>query len=461
MSNGNLITELRALVGNDGVLEAPDVATRSAGAWRPDNLKAQALVRPKTTEEVSRVLRWCHDHGISVVTQGGLTGLVHGADAAANEVILSLERMRNIENINPRQRTATVQAGVILQVLQEEAEKHDLSFPLDLGARGTATIGGNAATNAGGNRVIRYGMMRDMVLGLEVVLADGTIVSSMNQLIKNNAGYDLKHLFIGSEGTLGVITRLVLRLREKPQSSNVAVVAVPSFDALVRLLKHMDRSLGGTLSAFEVMWQSFYQLVTTSPAKGRPPISQEYPFYALIESLGSDRGHDTTRFNAALEAAMEQQLIVDAAISQSDADCHAFWSLRDDVEQVMHGGMPVIFDVSLPIGEMENYAGNLRAALRAAIGEHKLWIFGHMGDGNLHVIVQVKAQDHATLKPKIEAQVYGGLQSFRGSVSAEHGIGLEKKPWLPVSRNEAELALMRTLKSALDPKSILNPGKVF
>jgi FAD/FMN-containing dehydrogenase len=354
-----------------------------------------------------------------------------------------------------------VQAGVVLQVLQEESERHDLSFPLDLGARGTATIGGNAATNAGGNRVIRYGMMRDMVLGLEVVLADGTVVSSMNQLIKNNTGYDLKHLFIGSEGTLGVITRLVLRLREKPQSSNVAVVAVPSFDALVRLLKHMDRSLGGTLSAFEVMWQSFYQLVTTSPAKGRPPISQEYPFYALIESLGSDRVHDTTRFNAALEVAMEQDLIVDAAISQSDADCHAFWSLRDDVEQVMHGGMPAIFDVSLPIGEMEDYASNLRAALPAAIGEHKLWIFGHMGDGNLHVIVQVKAQDHAALKPKIEAQVYGGLQSFRGSVSAEHGIGLEKKPWLPVSRNEAELALMRTLKTALDAKNILNPGKVF
>lgn len=465
MSRENMIAELRTMVGDEGVLEATDVAMRSAGAWRADNLKAQALVRPKTTEEVSRVLRWCHDHGTSVVTQGGLTGLVHGADAAANEVILSLERMRNIENINPRQRTATVQAGVILQVLQEEAEKHDLSFPLDLGARGTATIGGNAATNAGGNRVIRYGMMRDMVLGLEVVLADGTIVSSMNQLIKNNAGYDLKHLFIGSEGTLGVITRLVLRLREKPQSSNVAIVALPDFESVARLLKYMDRSLGGTLSAFEVMWQSFYQLVTTAPAKGRPPISQAYPFYVLIESLGSNRELDTTRFNDALEAAMEQELIVDAAISQSDADCHAFWSLRDDVEQVMHGGMPVVFDISLPISEMETFANNLRTALPAEIGEHKLWIFGHLGDGNLHWnVFPPKGIAVATLRPladQVKHVVHDLVNQMGGSFSAEHGIGRLKVDDLERYGDPTKLTAMRAIKAALDPAGIMNPGAVL
>ena len=211
---------------------------------------------------------------LRVVTQGGLTGLVHGADAAPTEVILSMERMRAIEAIDPVQRTAVVQAGVVLQTLQEAVDAHDLSFPLDLGARGSATVGGNAATNAGGNRVIRYGMTRDMILGLEVVLADGTVVSSMNHLIKNNTGYDLKQVFIGSEGTLGVITRLVLRLREKPAAQDVAIVAVPDFDCLPKLLKHMDRSLGGSLSAFEVMWQSFYRLVTSAPAKGKPPVGQ-------------------------------------------------------------------------------------------------------------------------------------------------------------------------------------------
>jgi FAD/FMN-containing dehydrogenase len=452
---------LRAIVGHDGVLDAKETSTRSAGILRPDRLTAQALVRPKSTEQVSAVMRWCHANGMRVVTHGGLTGLVHGADAAPDEIILSLERMRVIESVDPQQRTATVQAGVVLQALQEAVEEHQLAFPLDLGARGSATLGGNAATNAGGNRVIRYGMMRDMVLGLEAVLADGSVVSSMSPLIKNNTGYDLKQLFIGSEGTLGVITRLVLRLREKPLSNNVAFVAAPSFEAMTKLLRHMDRSLGGTLSAFEVMWRSFYRLVTTAPAKGRPPISQEYPYYILIECLGADRALDTERFGTALESAMEQGLIVDAAVSQSDADCSAFWSLRDDVAQVMRDGAPVVFDVSLPVAEMERFVSNLREALPKEIGDHQFWVFGHLGDGNLHVVVQVKPQDYGAARPKIEALVYGALKSFRGSVSAEHGIGLEKKPWLSISRRETELATMRTLKAALDPKGLLNPGKIF
>jgi len=456
-----MIEALRAIVGFAGVLEAADVATRSAGAYRPDNLKAQALVRPKSTGEVSQVMRWCHDHGVPVVTQGGLTGLVHGADAAPTEVILSVERMRTIEAIDPRQRTATVQAGVVLQTLQEAVEEFDLGFPLDLGARGTATLGGMAAVNAGGNRVIRYGMTRDMVLGLEAVLADGTVVSSLNHLIKNNAGYDLKHLFIGSEGTLGIITRLVLRLREKPRSQDVAVVAAPSFEAVATLLKHMDRALGGSLSAFEVMWQSFYRLVTSPPAKGKPPIGQDHPYYVLIECLGAEAKQDSERFGAALESAFEAGLIADAAVAQSDSDRHAMWSLRDDVEQVTRGGAPIVFDISLPIGAMEGYIGALAEALIAGIGEHRLWVFGHLGDGNLHVIVQVRPQDYMTLRPKIEALVYRPLGALGGSVSAEHGIGLEKKPWLSVCRSEAEIGLMRTLKAALDPQAILNRGKIF
>ena len=457
----NLMETLRALIGPDAVLDAAEVAQRSAGAMRQDHLVAQALVRPRNTDELASVMRLCHAQGISVVTQGGLTGLVHGADAAPESVIVSMERMRTIEDINPRERTATVQAGVVLQALQEAVDPLGLIFPLDLGARGSATLGGNAATNAGGNRVIRYGMMRDMVLGLEVVLADGTVLSSMNRLIKNNTGYDLKQLFIGSEGTLGIITRLVLRLREKPQSHNVAVLAVPSFDALAQLLKHMDRALGGTLSAFEVMWPSFYQLVTSPPAKGRPPLTQNHAYYVLVESLGADRALDEQRFNAALESAVHAGLIADAAVSQSDADCQAFWSLRDNVEMVMHGGLPVVFDVSLPIGEMEAFVDKLRVALSDTVPDHKLWVFGHLGDGNLHVIVQVQPQNYLAARPKIEALVYGGLRAFQGSVSAEHGIGLEKKPWLTVSRNAIELALMKTIKQALDPKGLLNPGKVF
>ena len=452
---------LRAIAGDAGVLDTAELGKRSAGILRPDTLKARALVRPRDTAELSQAVRWCHDHGVPIVTHGGLTGLVHGADASPDEVIVSMERMRAIEEIDPVQRIAVVQAGVTLQALQEAVEQHDLSFPLDLGARGSATLGGNAATNAGGNRVIRYGMMRDMVLGLEVVLADGTVLSSMNRLIKNNAGYDLKQVFIGSEGTLGIISRLVLRLREKPRSQDVAIVAVPSFEALTKLLKHVDSALGGSLSAFEVMWQSFYRLVTSPPAKGKPPVGQDHPYYVLIESLGADAGHDSGRFLATLESALEAKLVVDAAVAQSDSDRREFWALRDDVMQVVVGGMPVVFDISLPLAAMERYVEVLARDLSAGIGAHKLWIFGHLGDGNLHVIVQVPPLEYMTLRPKVEALVYGPLGAFGGSISAEHGIGLEKKPYLGICRGEVEIAVMRALKAALDPDRILNPGKIF
>lgn len=385
-----LIEDLRALVGAHGVLDAAELVTRSAGAFRTDNLRARALVRPASTAEVSAVLRLCHERGIAVVTQGGLTGLVRGADAAPDEVILSLERMQAIEAIDPLQRTATVQAGVTLQALQEAVEARGLAYPLDLGARGTATLGGTAATNAGGNRVIRYGMTREMVLGIEVVLADGTVVSSMNRLIKNNTGYDLKQLFIGSEGTLGVITRLVLRLRERPMATQVAFAALDGFDQVTGFLCHMDRLLGGGLSAFEVMWNAFYRLVTSTPAKGTPPVSQDHPFYVLVEAQGSDHALDGGRFSAALEVALEQGLIVDASVAQSESDIQAFWSLRDDVEQVLHGGLPIGFDISLPLEAMERIVQRIADALVVEIGpEHRLFVFGHLGDGNLHIVVQV------------------------------------------------------------------------
>ena len=349
-----------------------------------------------------------------------------------------------------------------MQALQEAAEAQDLMFPLDLGARGSATLGGVASTNAGGNRVIRYGMTREMVLGLEVVLADGTVVDAMNQQIKNNTGYDLKHWFIGAEGTLGIITRLVLRLRERPMATNVALVACNDFDAVARLLKHMDRALGGSLSAFEVMWPEFYALVTSPPAQARPPLPQGHAFYVLVESQGAGGALDTPRFQAALASAMEDGLVADAALAQSEADGRAFWALRDSVELVFQGGTPIAFDVSLPIGEMQAYIDGLRGALPAAVGgPHQLYVFGHLGDGNLHVILQVPAADAAAARARVEPLVYGRLQALRGSISAEHGIGLEKKAYLGISRSPQELALMRTLKAALDPRNLLNPGKLL
>jgi FAD/FMN-containing dehydrogenase len=456
-----IVEALRAIVGDNGVLCAADLASRSAGALRADHLRARALVRPANTGEVAAVLRWCHQRQLPVVPQGGLTGLVRGADAGPGEIILSLERMRAIEAIDPQQRTATVQAGVTLQALQEAVEAQGLLYPLDLGARGSATLGGTAATNAGGTRVLRYGMTRDMVLGLEAVLADGTVVSSLRPLIKNNTGYDLKQLFIGSEGTLGVITRLVLRLREKPLANHTALLAAPGFDAVAGLLRHMDRALGGSLSSFEVMWQSFYRLVTTPPARSLPPLGQEHPFYVLVEAQGSQREADGQRFEAALEAALEQGLLSDAVLARSDADAQAFWALRDDVEQVMRHGMPLGFDISLPIAEMDGYVRQVQQMLLAEAKAHWLYVFGHLGDGNLHLVVTLPHADLERFKPRIEALVYAELRARGGSVSAEHGIGLEKKPWLSITRSPQERALMGAIKRALDPAGILNPGKLL
>lgn len=458
--NAALLDALRVALDAGAVLVDDEVSSRAAGFMRDDRLQARVLVRPGTTRQVSAALRLCHAAGQSVVTHGGLTGLVHGADAAPADLVLSLERMNAIEEIDPLQRVAVVQAGVTLQALQEAADGHELSFPLDLGARGSATLGGNASTNAGGNRVIRYGMMREMVLGIEAVLADGTVVSSLNRMIKNNAGYDLKQLFIGSEGTLGVVTRLVLRLREKPRSQDVALVAVTGFDRLAALLKHMDRALGGGLTAFEAMWRECYELLTTPPALSRPAVPHGHPYYVLVESMGADAARDAARFGAALETAWDAGLVADAAVAGSDRERAALWGIRDDVMQMARDGRPFIFDVSLSIVAMEAYVGEVRAGLAARWPEHRCWVFGHLGDGNLHLVIRAGGSD-AEARGEVERIVYGPLADVGGSISAEHGIGLEKKSYLGISRNAGEIELMRTLKRSLDPRGILNPGKVF
>ncbi len=355
----------------------------------------------------------------------------------------------------------TVEAGCILQNVTEAADSQGLFFPLDLGARGSATIGGNISTNAGGNRVIRYGMAREMVLGLEAVLADGTVLTSLNRLLKNNAGYDLKQLFIGTEGTLGIVTRAVLRLRPKPGSNAVALAAVDEFASLPRLLRHVERGLSGCLSAFEVMWEDFYQLVTTAPAKGHAPLAYGHPYYVLIEQLGSDENADMAQFERVLGEALELGMIADAVIAKSEAERSAIWSLRDDVGQCMRNWPIFTFDVSLPIVGMESYVEAVRARLQAQwAARMTLMVFGHLGDCNLHLIVGV-GEGGPDTRRAVEGVIYGLLEGRSGSVSAEHGIGLEKRRYLSSSRSQGEIALMRQLKRALDPHNILNPGKVF
>lgn len=455
----DLIAKLKAALGPSGVLEGQDAIDKAQGGWSKLGTP-RAVLRPASTEEVSRALKLCHAAGEGVVPWGGKTGLVEGGEADGH-IALSLERMNKIEEIDVAGGTATVQAGCVLQSVCEAVDAKGALFPLDLGARGSATIGGNISTNAGGNRVIRYGMMRDMVLGLEAVLADGTVLSSMNHLIKNNAGYDLKQLFLGSEGTLGVVTRAVLRLRPKPLSQDTAFVAVEDFAQLPKFLRHMERALGGTLSAFEVMWADFYKLVTSEPAKGKAPLEYGHPYYVLVESMGGDPDEDSARFEKALMAALDTGEVSDAVIAKNQAERDAMWGLRDDVGQVARNWPIFTFDVSLKIADMESYIAEVREGLAAKWPAHTLMVFGHLGDGNLHVIPGTISEHTPESRKAVETIVYSALRKRGGSVSAEHGIGLEKRPYLGWSRSPEEVALMRVLKAALDPKNILNPGKVL
>jgi FAD/FMN-containing dehydrogenase len=452
--------QLEILAGEGGLLTGKDVHARAAGIWDPSPLEADLLLRPRTTDEVAAILALCHAQGQPVVPHGGLTGLVKGAQTRAGDLVLSTERMTEIEDVDAAGRTMTVQAGVTLQAAQEAAEAVGLQLALDLGARGSCTIGGNLATNAGGNRVIRYGMARDQVLGLEAVLADGTVLSSMNHMIKNNAALDLKQLFIGSEGILGLITRAVLRLRERPASRCTALVAVEDLESVVQLLKHCDARLGGTLSAFEVMWQDFYRLVTGPGASRNPPIEDHHPLYVLIESEGGDAEGDQARFEAVLGDALETALVTDAIIAASGREREALWALRDDVELTNSRGPSFTFDVSLRVADMEDYLEDVRSRLGVEFPEAEVWVFGHLGDGNLHIVVATGSGDDVTRR-RVEEAVYTPLANIGGSISGEHGIGLEKKPWLHLSRSEAEIATLKTLKATLDPRGILNPGKVI
>jgi FAD/FMN-containing dehydrogenase len=456
-----LIDSIRNIVGPEGLITGDDVASRS-DTWPPrGGCKAKCIVRPAGTLEVSEVLKLCHQAGQAVVTHGGLTGLVGGATAGPDDLVLSLERMNSVDPVDKVNRTVTVDAGVPLQKVHTAAEDAGLLFPLDLGARGSAMIGGNISTNAGGNSVIRYGMMREQVLGIEAVLADGTIISSMKDVIKNNTGYDLKQLFIGSEGTLGVVTRAVLRLRPAPRSQNTALVAVENFTKLGEFLLAMDAALGGTLSSFEVMWNDFYQLIVGNTDRHGQPLDSSHDFYVLLEATGGHQESDKTRFEGALEYAFEQGLAVDAVIAQSKQQRNDLWAIRDDVEGMIQALYPpMTFDISLSIRQMDDYVKEVRGQLTERWPKAQMVVFGHLGDGNIHLVLTVGSMDPQTVRA-VEEIIYQALGRREGVISAEHGIGLDKRAYLHHSRSAEEIVLMKTIKASMDPKNILNPGKVL
>ena len=460
-NEGGFLAALKAAAGEKAVRTGAEIPVAALNDWSTEQGGTPlALVTPKDTQTVSAIMATCHAHGVAVVPQGGRTGLAGGAVPSEGCVLISMAGFDRIEEIDTASGLMVVGAGCILQRVQEAAAEAGFFFPLDLGARGSCQIGGNIATNAGGNRVIRYGMMRDLVLGLEVVQADGTVLSMMNRMPKNNAALDMKHLFIGSEGTLGVITRAVLRLHPGVAGANAALVALPDFAAAASLLQHAQKVLSGRVTAFELMWNDYYSAVLSETAL-RPPLAADHPLYALIEVQGADPDADRPVFEAMLESAFEAGTVIDAAIAQSQRETEAFWTLRDGIAELLSRRAPTInFDVSVPLARIGDCVDEMRAALEAAYPSLGMLFFGHAGDSNIHLvagpITELDPTGHG-----IETIVYGIVRDFAGSVSAEHGIGLHKKPWLSYSRSANELALLRGLKATLDPTGILNPGKVL
>lgn len=445
-----------SIVGARHALEADAVEPRylddetGGDAGRPIG-----LVKPGTVSEVSAVLACCNEQGQAVVVQGGRTGMTRGGLPQAGELILSLERLSAIEEIDTLAGTMTVGAGCVLEVAQQAALDAGWRLAVDIGARGSCTIGGMIATNAGGHQVLRHGMMRDQVLGLEVVLADGTVLSAMNQMLKNNTGYDLKQMFIGSEGTLGVVTRAVLRLRPPAIGRETALCALASYDDALRLLATLERRMPGQVAAFELMWRDFLDAACDRLGEGMPFDTGAPPLAVLVEAESVREGG----LAEALEACFEDGLLRDAILAQSERDHHRLWSFRDAVGELV-SAMAIVepFDVSAPIQAIGALVETVRADLCAHLPGSRSLFFGHIADGNLHLVLELASEAQ---RGEAEAIVYDAIRDAHGSVSAEHGIGMLKRHWLAHSRSADEIALMRRIRATFDPKAILNPNRIF
>jgi FAD/FMN-containing dehydrogenase len=454
-----LLDELTKKTRQDVVLSGDAVSERYTADWSRENpCRPDVVLRPRTTEEVSIILNLCNDAGQPIVTQGGMTGLAGGATPLPGEWGLSLELLNVVVELDSESMTMTARAGTPLETLQNYAHDAGFMLPLDLGARGSCTIGGNVATNAGGNQVIQYGMTRSLVLGLEAVLADGTVISSKNKLLKNNTGFDLKHLFIGSEGTLGVITEVVLRLYPEQTGRHSALCGLSEFKHVTSLLKSMRKQLP-VLSSFEVMWKNYFRGAIEIVEHIKDPFINQHEFYVLIESEGNHPVEDKNRFQAALFQQLEKGLINDAILAQSMKDREDFWKIRDAAGEIIHAiTEEANFDIGIPVNQTESCIGEIETELRRRFGDLVFMVFGHLGDGNLHIIASTGNRED---KREIYDIVYRITGAHNGGIAAEHGIGVIKKPWLSLSRSKEEIALMKTLKTALDPKNILNRGRVI
>lgn len=444
------------------IVTGDDLNDRYSHIWRMDkSLQCLCVLLPESTEEVSEIMKICSDKLLPVVVHGGLTNLVGSTETDGHEVVISTERLNKIEEVDAESRTVTAQAGVILEHVQNAAHEKGLLFPLNFGAKGSAQIGGIISTNAGGLRVLKYGMTRNLILGLEVVLADGRIISSMKKIIKDNSAYDLKQNFIGSEGTLGIITKAVLKLVEAPKARTAVFMGVSDYLKVVDLLKKMDGALAGKLSGFELIWKNSYIQMTNGGSAVRPPLPYNYEYYVLIEVQDLLTTADQENLQLILENLLNDSVIEDAVIASTENEVNWFFRIREDVNNLTdHMKYDQHFDISIPIPLIGNYIAKCYEKLDKIDLVDVIYAFGHVADGNIHLMIG-KQNTSISLKKQIDAAVYNGLKEIGGSVSAEHGIGRDKKDYLKLCRTDEEIALMRSLKHFFDPNNLLNSANIF
>jgi len=450
----------KSIVGETSVLTSPeDCVSHNIDWMRKYHGNSRMVVKPSTTEQVAAILAHCNDRRLAVVPQGGNTGLVGGSVPVHDEVILSTSNLNRIISIDPASGVLVCQAGCVLQHLDEHARQHGCVVPLDLGAKGSCQIGGNIATNAGGLRLLRYGSLHGSVLGLEVVLADGTILDTLQTLRKDNTGYDVKQLFIGSEGTLGVVTGVSILCPPAPTSVQVTFLAVPSFKAVQSVLQKARTRLGEVLSACEFLDSTSLEVVTTHVETAINPLEgNQHPFYMVIETSGSNVEHDRQKLEMFLEEVMEEGVVLDGTIAESDAAAQKIWNVREAIsEACLHAGTQLFkYDFSYAVPDMYSLVEEMRERLN---GRATVIGYGHLGDGNLHL--NIMAPDDPSLVNDIEPFVYEFTQRKKGSISAEHGLGLMKGEKIGYSKPAAAVDLMAHIKVALDPNNILNPYKVL
>ena len=469
-----LLDSLRRIVGDTNVLTHDD-PTADLGAWEQDWRKrvrgtALAVVRPGSTQQVADVVKACAAAGASIVPQGGNTGLVVGStpDNSGTQVVLSLQRMSAVRAVDPGNSTITVEAGCVLQNLQTAAEQAGFLFPLSLGAEGSCTIGGNLATNAGGTQVVRYGNARELCLGVEVVTAKGEIWDGLSGLRKDNTGYDLRDLFIGSEGTLGIITAATMKLYPQPAAQLTAWAAVASLEDAVALLVLAQKRLSAGLTGFEVMGQFALSLVDKHYPHLRVPLWKDAPWCVLLENSDSEsEDHARTQFESLLEAALEQGLVSDAVVAENITQANNLWHIRESISLAQaEEGLNIKHDISIPVSRIPEFVRQADAALAAAIPGVRFVNFGHLGDGNLHYNIQAPAEGDAKVflreqEENVNTIVYDTVQAFDGSISAEHGVGELKRHKLVKHKSPVALSMMRAIKGALDPQGLMNPGRVL